>query len=280
MDASAAEPRLGDEEGLAASAEHVVLGDPNLVVANVCVRTIFFTVVAEGHVANDFDARRLGGDDEHRHLLVGRVVGVGHRHDDEERGETGVGGEPLLAVDDPLVAVGHRLRGEHFGVGAALRLGHREARHDLVIQQRTQIALFLLRCAVVSEDLGIARVRRLTPEDDRRSGGPTEDLVHQRQLHLAVPLTAELGSEVAGPQAALAHLRLQRRDELLADRILDVVGMSDHEAQRLDLVGDELFDPVEFLLELGIGLEIPRHGGPRFSVGGRPAGRKRPGPGS
>ena len=35
-----------------------------------------------------------------------------------------------------------------------------------------------------------------------------EDLVHQRELHLAVSLTTELGVEVARPQAAVLHLLL------------------------------------------------------------------------
>ena len=35
----------------------------------------------------------------------GGLSGIGDRHHDQERGEAGVRGEPLLAVDDPLVAV-------------------------------------------------------------------------------------------------------------------------------------------------------------------------------
>src|SRR6185503_4927685 len=62
-----------------------------------------------------------------------------------------------------------------------------------------------------------------------------------------------------GPQTPLAHLVLERRDQLLADRVVDVIRVRHHEVERLDLVAHELLDPVEVLLELGIGLEVP-HG--------------------
>ena len=41
------------------------------------------------------------------------------------------------------------------------------------------------------------------------SGGTPEDLVHQRQLHLAVALSTELGVEVTGPQTLPLHLVLR-----------------------------------------------------------------------
>ena len=40
-----------------------------------------------------------------------------------------------------------------------------------------------------------------------------QDLVHQRELHLAVALAAQLGAEVAGPQPPGAHLVLERVDD-------------------------------------------------------------------
>ena len=82
-------------------------------------------------------------------------------------------------------------------------------------------------------------------------------LVHQPELQLAVALSAEFGAEVAGPQALLADLLLQRFDERLA-----AGGAVDGHAQmreRLDLLRHEVLDPVELLLELRIGLEIPGH---------------------
>ena len=45
---------------------------------------------------------------------------------------------PLITQSSPsCTAVG----GEHLRVGAALRLGHREARHDAVVEQRLEVAL-------------------------------------------------------------------------------------------------------------------------------------------
>ena len=88
-----------------------------------------------------------------------------------------------------------------------------------------------------------------------------EDLVHQRELHLAVPLAAELRAEVARPEVVVLHDLL----ELLA--ALHELGEVDRARrqqclERLDLLADELVDPVELLLELGVGLEIPGHGDP------------------
>ena len=54
------------------------------------------------------DARGVGVDDEHRGALVRPGVGVGDRHHDQEVGDRAVGGEPLVAVDHPVVAVADR----------------------------------------------------------------------------------------------------------------------------------------------------------------------------
>ncbi len=121
----------------------------------------------------------------------------------------GLGGEPLLAVDDPLVAVGLGMgREDQGGVGAALRFGHREARHDLVRQQRVEEGLLLLVGAVVREDLGISGVRRLAAENDRAEARHAELLVHQCEFELAVALSAQFGAQVAGPQSTLLDLGL------------------------------------------------------------------------
>ncbi len=127
-------------------------------------------------------------------------VGIGHRHHDEERRRPGVGREELPSLDDPLVAVASGPGLEAGGVGPALGLGHRVRREDLAVEQRAQVALLLLVGAVVGDDLGVARVRRLAPEDDGSPPAAAQDLVHERQLHLAVSLAPELGTEMARPQ--------------------------------------------------------------------------------
>ncbi len=194
------------------------------------------------------------------HALVGRRVRVRHGHHDQEGGVAGVRGEPLLAVDHPLVAVPRGAAGEHLGVGAAVGLGHRVAGHDLVVEQRREIALLVRFAPVVSEDLRVARVGRLAAEDHRREARAAEDLVHQGQLELAVARSAELRPQMAGPQLAALHLILKRADQVLVARVRDVVGALEQIVERLDLGADEVIDPVELLLELGVGFKIPGHG--------------------
>ena len=53
--------------------------------------------------------------------------------------------------------------------------------------------LLLLVGAVVGDDLGVAGVGRLAAEDDRGPADPAQDLVHQRELHLAVALPPSSG---------------------------------------------------------------------------------------
>ena len=140
-------------------------------------------------------------------------------------------------------------------------LGHRVAGGDLAIEQRLQVALLLLLGAVVREDLGVAGVRRLAAEDRGRPARAAQHLVHQRELRLSVAGAAELGPQVAGPETPLLHLLLQRSHDLHRAGVGLVVGIVQHEVEGLDLVADESGHPVELALELGLGLEIPGHGG-------------------
>ena len=151
----------------------------------------------------------------------GAHVGVGDRHDDEERRGLGVRREELPAVDDPLVAVLHGPGLEQRRVGAGVGLGHRVAGEDLAVEQRLQVALLLLVGAVVGDDLGVAGVGRLAAEDDRRPLRPAEDLVEQRQLQLAVALAAELGAEVGGPQALRRGPRSFSGSMILRSRVVE-----------------------------------------------------------
>src|SRR5882672_10182807 len=64
---------------------------------------------------------------------------------------------------------------------------------------------------------------------------------------------------MARPQFALAHLGLQRPHQLVSFRIANVVRMSQHVVEWLDFLAHELIDPVEVLLELGLGFKIPTH---------------------
>ena len=114
----------------------------------------------------------------------------------------------------------------------------------------------------MGEDLRVAGVGRLAAERARRPARPAEDLVDQRELHLAVAEAAEIGTEVARPQPLRLHLLLQRREQLPVHRVRLVVHelVTEREVDRLDLGLHELADPVELLLELRFGREVPRHG--------------------
>src|ERR687893_435890 len=80
------------------------------------------------------------------------------------------------------------------GVG----LGHRERRAQVAGQQRVQVLLLLVLGPGQREDLGVAGVRRLVAEDDRRERARAEDLVHEAELDLAEALPAQVGWEVRG----------------------------------------------------------------------------------
>ena len=162
---------------------------------------------------------------------------------------------PLITYSSPSRSGTRR---DHRGVAAGeVRLGQRERRRDLAAQQRLEPLLLLL--------VGVPpmAMSSLLPESgawlpNTFGADPTapEDLVHQRQLHLAVALATELGVEMAGPQAAVLHLLLERRDRALPRLVGHVVV---EERERLDLLVDEGAHPLELRRELRVGREIPSH---------------------
>ena len=105
IDAAGAEAVLRRLVTRAGAAELVGLGHPDVVVDDLAVAR---RLAPYGDAANDVHAGRLSRHDDLGHLLVGAAGIVGIRrpaHDDVEVGAVAVGGEPLVAVDDPLVAV-------------------------------------------------------------------------------------------------------------------------------------------------------------------------------
>ena len=210
-------------------------------------------------VAHDRHAGRVGGDEQHRRALVLVRVGVGDRHHDQEVRHRGVRGEPLVAVDDPLVALEHRggLQQRRVRAGV-LRLGHRERRAQVAVEQRIQVLVLLVLGARHGEDLGVARVGRGVAEHGRREHRAAEDLVHEAELDLAEALAAEVGRQVGGPQAALLDLLLERRDGALEAVLAELL---EDGLDRPDLLAHELAHPVELLLELGLRREVPCHVG-------------------
>src|ERR1700748_1138778 len=134
-----------------------------------------------------------------------------------------------LSLENQMLPVLHRARGEDFRVRAALRLGHRETRHDPVVQQRLQIALLELRSAVVGQDFAITGIRSLGSEYDRRTFRPPENLVEQRQFHLAVSGPAQMRTQMSSPQPALLNDVLQRRNQRLPHRVVEIVRLLDNQ---------------------------------------------------
>src|ERR1700730_7403762 len=127
-----------------------------------------------------------------------------------------------------------------------------------------QPAVLLLGRAGEREDLGIARVRSGVAEGHRRDRRGAEDLVHQTQAQLAHALTAELGWKVGCPQALRLDLLLQRRHRLAQPVEAE---LAPDRLQRPDLAADDLVHPVELLLEVRVGAEVPTHEAASFRSG-------------
>ena len=82
------------------------------------------------------------------------------------------------------------------------------------------------------------------------------------ELDLAVALTAELGLEVARPEVLVAHLVLELVDDRASGSSGRRTTLTIEHGRAARSLADERVDPVELLLELGLGREIPRHQSP------------------
>ena len=158
-------------------------------------------------------------------------------------------GDPLY----PAGGYGDRLGDDHRNATRQVDPGHEVEDHSCRELALLDAARLELGRPEVSEDLAVARVRRVRPEHDRCALGSAEDLVEQRELHLAEPGAAEVRAEMRGPQAAVLDDRLERRDQRLADGIVQVVRLLDDQVERLALLPDELLDPLQLGGVLGIG---------------------------
>ena len=171
-----------------------------------------------GHVTDDVDAGGVGRHDDHGAPLVRMDIRIGHRHHDQEVGHRSVRGEPLVAVDDPLVTVPHGGGGDHRGVGPRPRLGHGEAAAETAVEQGQQPPLPMLLTArgldAHRQQLGVARIGGVVAEGHRPVRGLAQDLVHQAQLDLAEPTSAQLRWKVRSPQPPALDLLLEGFDGL------------------------------------------------------------------
>ena len=261
VDTAGIQALLSDQEPRALGAEQGRARDPDVLVADLGVVAVapeaLVGVLHRGDVADDVHAGGVGFHDEHRGALVRTRIGVGDRHHDQEVGDRAVGGEPLVAVDHPVVAVAHRAGLEQRRVRAGgVGLGHGEAGLQVAGQQRVQVTVLLLRGPGHRQDLGVARVRRGVAEHERRDRAGAEDLVHQTELDLPETLTAELGIQVRGPQALLLDLLLKGLGGAAQPLPAELV---EQRLQRPHLLAHEAAHPLELGLELGFCGEIPGH---------------------
>ena len=171
-------------------------------------------VVAEHRqAAHERDARRVEGHEDHRLPVIRVGVGVGdtHEHGDLAARVERAAREPLVRVDDVVVAVGLDAAADVRRVRRRdPRLRHREARSDLAFEQRSQPLLALRLGSELGEDLHVAGVGR------RAVGGFAEErrathLLTQRRVVGVREAGAVLGvGHEQVPQSALARFRLQR----------------------------------------------------------------------
>ena len=212
------------------------------------------------HVPHDVDPGCVRRHDDHRRPLVGMDVRVGHRHHDQEVRHRPVGGEPLVPVDHPLVAVPHRRRRQQRRIRSGrVGLGHGERRPQLPVQQRLQppLALRLVTRGLDAhrQQLRVPRIGRVVAEHHRRQRRLAQDLVHQAQPHLPEPHAAQRRRQVRRPQPLGLDLLLQRPHGHPHLVVGEIQGL-----EREHLLAHEAAHPLQLLLELGLGREIPGHG--------------------
>ena len=151
MDAARTQPTLRHLEAAPHPEDQVLLGHAHVIELDVHVAVRGIVVAVHLHAAQDLDALGAGGHQDLRVTLVLLRLGVGADHDDVDLAArvAGAGGEPLLAVQHPLVAVELGVERDVGGIrGGDARLGHDEGRADLALQQRLQPLLLVLGRAV------------------------------------------------------------------------------------------------------------------------------------
>ena len=222
-----------------------------------------------------FTARGVLRHDDLRHLLVdaARIVRVRRAaHHDVEVGGVAVGGEPLVAVDDPLVTVEDGTGLDRAGVGTGVvGLGHREARLHAAFRQREQPLLVLLRRAVLDQDFLVAGVRRDDPEQRRGARAVGQHLVHvgvlqEGQVH--APRTPAAGAAPHSLRCLTVFWIWWRSSRASATASFDVREPSDVQPVQLvldrqDVLVDDLRrgepDLVHLVVEMRYGLDVHGH---------------------
>jgi len=140
-----AEAFLGVNEPLIQLAEQVFFGHANVLVADFGVETRVTAAAHVGYVADHIDAVGVRRHEKERTAFVGVSIRIGPREDDQDVGLDALCRPPLVAVDDPLVAIPFSRRPNHLRIRSRTlhRLGHREAGLDVARDQRLEIGFFL-----------------------------------------------------------------------------------------------------------------------------------------
>ena len=208
----------------------------------------------------------LGRDvDDERGVRRLRELGVvlGARDEDREAApRRALRDEPLVAVDDPLVAVLVRRASDERRVGAGdLGLGHREAGHRDAVAERPEVLLLLLVGPPVQQRVHVALVGRLAVEDERAVVRLRRLGLHHRELDVAEAHAAPLLRHVRQPQPDLREpARGASGGSRCSRRASSTTPSSSKPSSgRLDDVVDEGPDPSADLLELGCEGEVDGH---------------------
>ena len=109
--------------------------------------------------------RRYRNDDLARAFVSIRRIRIRYRHHDREARAFGRRREPLVTVDDVIVAVLHGRRAHPRRVRSRmLGFGHRKTTAHVAARERREVFLFLLGRAMVQQDFHVADVGRLAVE--------------------------------------------------------------------------------------------------------------------
>src|SRR5436309_5685177 len=135
MNSAGPQPFLRDEKPIPRLSECIRHGYPAVAVIDFAVRA--GRLAHYGDRPDDLESRRVRGHDNLAHPAVRVAIWVADAHDYRERGADRAAREPLVAINDPFVAVAHRACLEPGRVCARdLWFGHGEAGPDITVDKR------------------------------------------------------------------------------------------------------------------------------------------------
>ena len=260
MDAARPEPALRDLEAAPFAEEHIGCRHAHVLQLDLHVAVRRVVVAEHRQVAQDLDALRLGGHQNHRLLAVPRrVVGICLAHHDVDLAAriAGAARPPLRAIDHILIAVAAHVRLDVRRIRRGdCRLGHQESRADLALEQRLAPLSDVLRRTVLKERLHVAGIGRRAIEDFRRPFDAPHDLAERRVLEVGEHAAVRLRPPEV-PQPRRARLRFQLLDDryhfpaLVAARMRVPLVLV-----RVDVLLHERADALAELLYLGRVIEV------------------------